>query len=65
MMLRHAVALVQFAVYFGLMAAFGGGIAWTTHVWAGAPVMAGLFGLITSVIVVSPRFLRAPFGAAR
>ncbi len=64
-MLAAVVPLVQFAVYFGLMAAFGGGIAWTTHLWAGAPIMAGFFGLITGLLAVPPRFCRAPVGAAR
>jgi len=37
---------------------FGGGIAWTVHLAAGTPVMAGFFGLLVALLVVPPRFFR-------
>jgi hypothetical protein len=55
-----AVPAVQFFLYFALMEAFGGGVLWSTHLWAGTPVLAGLFGLIAAMLVAPPRFLRLP-----
>jgi hypothetical protein len=52
--LAASVPVAQFAVYFGLMAAFGGGIRWTAHLWTGAIAAAGVFGLISSVLAVPP-----------
>jgi hypothetical protein len=42
------------------MEVFGGGVLWSTHLWAGTPVLAGLFGLIAAMLVAPPRFLRLP-----
>lgn len=56
--LGAAVPTVQLLIYFAVMTAFGGGSAWTTHLWAGAPLMAGLYGLITSLLVVPPKSVR-------
>src|SRR5205085_226454 len=53
------VPMIQFFLYFAFMEAFGGGVLWTTHLWAGAPLLAGFFGLIASIAVVPPRFLQA------
>lgn len=44
-----AVPLVLFALYF-LTVALGPGLAWSTHVWAGAVVSAGLVGLLVSYV---------------
>jgi hypothetical protein len=38
----------------------GGGILWSTHLWLGAPVMAGFYGLIASLLVAPPRWLGVP-----
>jgi len=56
--LGFAVPATQFALYFAVMAMFGGGIAWTVHLAAGTPVMAGFFGLLVALLVVPPRFFR-------
>jgi hypothetical protein len=40
------------------MTVFGGGVQWTTHLWAGTPLLAGGLGLIAGMLVVPPRFLR-------
>ncbi|MGH7265571.1 MAG: hypothetical protein ACREMB_12065, partial [Candidatus Rokuibacteriota bacterium] len=56
--LAGAVPLVQFSTYFGLMHVYGGGIVWSTHLWAGAPIMGSLYGLIAGALVVPPRFVR-------
>lgn len=58
-LLGFLVPFSQFALYFSLMAAFGGGITWTTHLVVGAPLMAGFYGLLTAFLMVHPRFLRA------
>jgi hypothetical protein len=52
--LARSVTVVLFAAYFGLMAMFGGGIAWTAHLWAGTVVAAGLFAVTTSILFVPP-----------
>jgi len=55
-----AVPALQFFLYFALMEGFGGGVLWSTHLWAGTPLLAGLFGLIATMLVVPPLFLRLP-----
>lgn len=57
-LLACSVPLVQVALYFALMAAFGGGIIWTPPLWMGMPIMAGLFGLFAGMLAVPPRFLQ-------
>ena len=42
-----------------LMATIGGGMAWTTPLWAGAPVLAGIYGLVASLFAIPPRFASA------
>jgi hypothetical protein len=49
---------VQWALYLGLLAAFGGGIVWTVHLVAGLPVMAAFYGVIAAVLIAPPRWLR-------
>ncbi len=53
--LAGVVPLVQFALYFGLLAAFGGGLIWTPHLRAWVPVVAELFGLIAALLAIPPR----------
>lgn len=57
-LLGFLMPFIQFALYFTLMAAFGGGITWTAHLVVGAPLMAGFYGLLTAFLAVPPRFLR-------
>jgi hypothetical protein len=52
--LGAAVPTAQFAGYFALMAAAGGGVAWTTHLWAGTPLVAGFYGLMAALVVAPP-----------
>jgi hypothetical protein len=54
------VPTVELAAYLALAALMGGGIAWPVHVAAGAPLLAGLYGLVASLLVVPPRRLAAP-----
>lgn len=54
-----AVPASQFVLYFAIMAAFGGGIAWSTPLWAGTPILAGVYGLVASGLAIPPRFLSA------
>jgi hypothetical protein len=61
-LLAFSVPLVEFGFYFVLMAAFGGGIIWTVHLVLGAPVLAAFYGLLTGLLAVPPRFLRAAVG---
>jgi hypothetical protein len=53
------VPTVELAAYLALAALVGGGIAWPVHVAAGAPLLAGLYGLVASLLVVPPRGLGA------
>jgi len=52
--LAGSVPMAQFTAYFGMMALFGGGIAWTAHLWTGTVVSAGLFALIAGILSVPP-----------
>jgi hypothetical protein len=49
------VPTVELAAYLALAALVGGGIAWPVHVAAGAPLLAGLYGLVASLLVVPAR----------
>jgi hypothetical protein len=53
------VPAVQFAGYFALMGAVVGGVIWTTHLWTGAPFLAGFYGLIAALLAAPPRGLFA------
>lgn len=55
-LLGAAVPFTQAAAYFGIMA-LAGGIAWSVHLWAGAPFMAALYGLLGAMLVVPPAFV--------
>jgi hypothetical protein len=54
-----AVPATQFFLYFAIMAAYGGGIVWSTPLWTGTPILAGLYGLLASGLAIPPRFLSA------
>ena len=58
-LIGFAVPATQLYAYFALMAAFGGGINWSTSLWTGAPVLAGIYGLIASMFAIPPRFAEA------
>ena len=57
-----ALPWTLFVAYFALMATLGGGITWSTPLWAGAPVLAGLYGLVVAVFAIPPRFASADIG---
>ncbi len=46
---------ILYALYFGALALFGGGIAWTIHLWAGAIVLAGVVGFLLSYAFIPPQ----------
>ncbi len=54
-MIGAALPATLFFGYFALMATVGGGIAWTTPMWAGAPLWAGVYGLVVTVFAIPPR----------
>ena len=58
-LIAFAVPAAQLYTYFALMAAFGGGISWSTSLWTGAPVLAGIYGLIATAFAIPPRFVEA------
>ena len=55
--LRLVAFAIPAALYFAYFAtlAVREGIAWSVHLWAGSAVMAGLVGLLLSLLVVEPR----------
>jgi hypothetical protein len=57
--LGFTVPAVQVALTVAVIAALGGGVRWTTHLWAGSPLLAGAFGLVVAVLVCPPRWLHA------
>jgi hypothetical protein len=52
-LLATLVPMVYFLVYF-LTIIFGDGTQWSIHLWAGCIFMAGLFGFLTSYLVIPP-----------
>lgn len=44
--------MLLYALYFGTLILFGGGIWWTVHLWAGAIVLAGIVGWLMSCAFV-------------
>jgi hypothetical protein len=54
-----AVPTTEFALYVGLMAA-GPGMVWPIHLWAGAPIVAGLYAAGAAMLALPPRGL--PWG---
>src|SRR5262249_15307825 len=48
-----AVPAIYFLLYF-LTLALTGGVAWAIHLWLGAPVMAGILGVLLSSLLVPP-----------
>ena len=55
--LATCVPMVLLIAYYATMAAFGGGIRWTTPVWTGSIGLVGLFGLVVGLIAAPPRWL--------
>jgi len=55
-LIAFAVPATQLYAYFALMAAFSGGISWSTALWTGAPLLAGIYGLIATAFAIPPRF---------
>ncbi|HEY3107614.1 MAG TPA: hypothetical protein VGL23_02615 [Chloroflexota bacterium] len=55
-LIAAVVPAVQFDAYFALMAAYDG-IIWPIHLWAGVPIVAALYGLIVSLLLLPPRWL--------
>jgi hypothetical protein len=60
---RRGYWLMSFAVpttilygYFAIMAVAGGGIAWSVPLWAGAPVLAGVYALGATAFAIPPTF---------
>jgi hypothetical protein len=54
------VPTVLSALYIALMGTAAGGLIWSPHLWSGLPVLAGLYGVVASVLAAPPRFLRPP-----
>jgi Tol biopolymer transport system component len=52
-MIALTIPAVYFLLYF-VTVALTGGVAWVIHLWFGAPVMAGIFGLFLSYLAVPP-----------
>lgn len=54
----HAIAFVipavLYALYFGALFVWGGGIWWSIHMWAGAIFLAGIVGLLLSYAMMPP-----------
>ena len=53
--LAAAVPTAFASLYFALAAAVGGGLTWTTHLWAGVALLAGVYGLIVALFALPPR----------
>jgi hypothetical protein len=56
--IAFAVPVTQLYAYFVLMASIGGGIAWSTSLWAGAPLLAGAYALLASGLAIPPAFAK-------
>jgi hypothetical protein len=63
--IAFVVPATQLFAYFALMAGFGGGITWSTPLWSGAPVLAGLYGLIACMFAIPPAFVHGENAASR
>jgi hypothetical protein len=59
-MFALAVPLVNYIVYFGVLLAIHGSFGWSTHLWTGAIVEAGIVGLLLSYVCVPPPIASAP-----
>jgi hypothetical protein len=55
-----AVPLVNYIIYFGVLLAIHGTFGWSTHLWTGAIVEAGIVGLLLSYVCVPPPIASAP-----
>jgi hypothetical protein len=56
-LLAFFVPVAEFLVYDAMVAFAVGGLAWPVHLWAGAPIMAGLYSTLIAVLIVPPRYL--------
>jgi hypothetical protein len=50
-----AVPFLNYTIYFAVLLALKGSIAWSVHLWTGSIVMAGIVGLLLSYVLVQPR----------
>lgn len=58
-LLAFLIPVTEFLIYDVMVALADGGLAWPLHLWAGAPIMAGLYSAFIAVLIVPPRFLSA------
>src|SRR6185437_11489199 len=54
-----AVPFLNYTIYFVVLFALKGTIAWSIHLWTGSIVMAGIVGLLLSYVLVQPRVAHA------
>jgi hypothetical protein len=54
-----AVPFINYAIYFAVLFALKGSIAWSIHLWTGSIVMAGVIGLLLSYLMVPPKIASA------
>src|SRR5258708_3949412 len=54
------VPCINYLIYFLVLQAIHGGFGWSTHLWTGAIVEAGLVGLLLSYVFVPPQIASAP-----
>jgi hypothetical protein len=47
-------------LYFLTLIVAGGGIWWSVHLWTGSIVLAGIAGLLVSVLLAPPAWLQQP-----
>jgi hypothetical protein len=59
-LLGGVVPWVQCSLSFVLLGLFGGGLAWSVHLWTGVPVATGIIGLAVATLVVPPSFIVRP-----
>jgi hypothetical protein len=55
-----AVPGINYLIYFGVLLGMHGSLGWSTHLWTGAIVEAGLVGLLLSYVFVAPPITSAP-----
>lgn len=50
-----AAPFVNYVVYFAVLFALKGSLAWSVHLWTGSIVMAGMVGLLLSYVMLPPK----------
>jgi hypothetical protein len=55
-----AVPCINYVIYFVVLLAIHGSFGWSTHLWTGAIVEAGIVGLLLSYVFVPPQITSAP-----